>query len=470
MQQKKHNGADTEGPFKIRTSVLSPPKEVTSTVQSKPELKGFSRTNNSLSVKKLTPDIHNVTDKSVQLKSPESYAAKSDATRSVDLKASKKPSSQQVPCTAARPLTHQVTATSEKSSSQVSNVLSRPSRPLSAPLVVGPRPTAPVVSIAQTPPLLARSLSMSGQLGPDPSAATHSYVPQSYRNAMMGSHVTGSSAGFDQPQSSLVVSASHSHSQPPHALISAPFSQGPEIAVPSSIRPSFSYEMMNHGVIQNGPQWMEMTPQRDSRSIAHDFPVLNDSRNSYLYKPVNSRSHDDLPSLLPAGTSRRQSPSLFTDEFPHLDIINDLLDDEHGLGMVSEKDASFQSFSNGFHNLTRHSTIPGDLGMSSDAGPSMSSCRFERTQSYGNMFQHSYSGGVFDGVTDMIPQASQQSFVNGKMNGLIPDHWEMVGSSPYLGMSNADTNAGYPYHMMPDYSNMACGVNGYTVFRTSNGL
>nr|GMD59728.1 MATH domain-containing protein At5g43560-like isoform X1 [Ipomoea batatas] len=474
LQQKKRNEADTEGPSKNRTSVLSLPKALTSTVQLKPELKSSGSTNNSHSVKKLTPDIHNVSDKSVQMKSPpESYAAKSDAPRSVDLKASKKPSSQQVPSTAARPLTHQVAATSEKPSSQVANVSSRPSRPLSAPLV-GPRPTAPVVSIAQTPPLLARSLSMSGQLRPDSSAAAaHSYVPQSYRNAMMGcSPVTASSAGFDQPLSSLAVSASHSISQPPHSLISAPFSQqGPEIAVPSSIRPSFSYETMNHGVIQNGPQWMDSAPQRDSRSIAPlDFPVLNDSRNSYLYKPVNSTSHDDLPSMLP----RRQPPSVFTDEFPHLDIINDLLDDEHGLGMVSEKDASFQSYSNGFHHLTRHSTFPGDLGMPSDAGPSMSSCRFERTQSYDNMFQHnSYPGGVFDGVSDMIPQASQQSFVNnGKMNGFIPDHWQMVGSSPYLGMSNAESDAGYPYHhpMMPDYSNMACGVNGYPVFRTSNGL
>ncbi|XP_019191358.1 PREDICTED: MATH domain-containing protein At5g43560-like [Ipomoea nil] len=456
LQQKKRNGADTEGPSKNRTSVFSPPKAVTSTVQSKPELKSSY---NSLSVKKLTPDIHNVADKSVQVKSPrESYAAKSDAPRSVDLKALKKPSSQQV-----KPSTHQVAATSEKPSSQVANVSSRPSRPSSAPLV-GPRPTAPVVSIAQTPPLLARSQSMSGQLRPDSSAAPQSFVPQSYRNAMMGC-----SAGFDQqPQSSLAVSASHSHSQPPpHALISAPFSpHGPEIALPSSIRPSFSYEMMNHG-----PQWMDSAPQRDSRSIAVDFPVLNDSRNSYLYKPVNSRSHDDLPSMLPPGTSRRQTPSVFTD-FPHLDIINDLLDDEHGLGMVSEKDTSFQSYSNGFHHLTRHSTFPGDLGMPSESGPSMSSCRFERTQSYDNMFQHSYpGGGVFDGVTDMIPQASQQSFVNGKMNGFIPDHWQMVGSSPYLGMSNAESDTGYPYPpMIPDYSNMACGVNGYPVFRTSNGL
>lgn len=452
-----------------KTSVMSPPrsppKEVVSTLQSKSKILPSAV---PVTVKSPSPDIPKLTDKLAKsAMHPESVVAKTDSNRSVDIQVFKKTSTQQVPIAADGPSAHQVPTTSDLSCSQMSAT----SRSLSAPIVTGPRPTAPVVSNVQTPLHMTRSVSATGRLGPDPSPATHSYLPQSYRNAMMGSPVTSSLGGFNQPHSPSSTNSTHSYSEPP-TMISRPvfLPQGPKRTEPSSIRPSFSYEMVNHDLLQNGSQWMECS-LRDGRSATHDGPSVIDSiRNFDMYKLSNSQTHD-LSAQSLACTSGRPSQSVLADEFPHLDIINDLLDDDLGIGMASGLDPSFQSFSNGpHHHLARHFSFPGDVG-SADLGPSTSSCRLERTLSYhDNGFLHRYPGGHFDTGRDMITQPSPQSFVNGQMDGIIPNQWQMVASdAPYLGMRSADSDLGYPYHV-PDYSNMACGVNGYTMFRPSNGL
>ncbi|VFQ87569.1 unnamed protein product [Cuscuta campestris] len=340
LQLKGHNEAYTDGPSVNGTSVLSPPppKEVFSKVKSK-SLKSSAHSNNSLHVNKPIP---NVTDKLLKpMKSSERYVTESDSHRSSGLDILKKPSSE-------KPTSH---------------VASKP--PLSAPVTAG---HTPVASIAHTQPFSARS-----------------FVPRSYRNAMMGSALAANS---------VVNNTSNSFSQTPHAL--QPFLRSSAETVPSSSS-SLSFSYGTGGVMHSGPQWMESSPQRDK------------TRNYDSYKPVENGTRDDLPSR------HHQSPTGFTDEFPHLDIINDLLDDGHGLGMGSEqKGESFHSFSNG-----------------------------------------GYSGSFVNGIRDTHQEHRLQ---NSARDGLIPNHWQMVGSNPYNGTSNGDT--GYPYHMIHDY----------TMFPTSSGL
>ncbi|KAJ1409460.1 hypothetical protein SESBI_22750 [Sesbania bispinosa] len=322
------------------------------------------------------------------------------------------------------------------------------SRPSSAPLVPAPRPTAPVVSMVQSAPLLVRSVSAAGRLGPDPSPATHSHVPQSYRNAIIGN-----------PVASTAASLTHSSSS----------SSEMDTNVGQSGVP---FSMITQDVLQNGSQWIESSQRESSRSMQYDQASrLNDVQNHDLYRPLHSRSMGNMSTEFPACTSGRQNQALLVDEFPHLDIINDLLDDEHGVVKTAKAGSVFESLNNGPRLLNRHFTYSGDLGANDDLGSSTSSCRFERSQSYhhdhGFRGGYSSSRGHFDSLRDYVPQVSSVPYVNGQVDGLIPNQWQVAGSDLlYVGMRNTE-NDGYAYY--PDYLNMACGVNGYTVFRPSNG-
>lgn len=334
------------------------------------------------------------------------------------------------------------------------------SRPLSAPIVPAPRPAVSVVSMVQTAPVLARSVSAAGRLGPETSAyATTSYVPQSYRNAMMGGPVSGSSSTYSQ---------NHSYSQAP-TLVSAPlFSpHASDRMDPSAIKPSLSFGMMSHhDMLQSANLWIDRSQRNDSRNLHNDpNSLVNDVQNLDLNGPILSRSQDHLPSEFPACTSGRQNHAL-QDEFPHLDIINDLLDDEHGVGMVARVNSDYyQRFTSGPH-MNRQYTFPGDPGPG--PGPSVSSCGIDRTRGYhDDGYQHGY-GRNYDSLRDMMMGgASSRPYVNGQVDSYMTNQWQMGGSDSPL-LRNMD-NDGYPYHI-PEYPNLGVGINGYTVYRPSNGL
>ncbi|KAJ8543506.1 hypothetical protein K7X08_006029 [Anisodus acutangulus] len=446
----------------VQSLPRSPQKSTLTAVQSKANLK--------ISVKSSSSDSPKLTDKSAPevISAETSVMLKADPHKTLVLKALKKPLPRPSPITAEKSLSKEVT-TSATAERPVSRQVPAQSRPLSASLVPGPKPAAPVVSMVQETQLLPRSVSAAGRLGPDPSPATNSYVPQSYRNVIMGGSVSGSPAGFSQPHSPrLAVNSPHSYSQAPSPTSDLMLSpQRSERIEHSSAGPNFCYGMVNQDTSWNGQKWEGIASY--SRSVAQHPFILNDIQEFDMLKPVNSRTYDNIPSELPACTSACQSQSVLADEFPHLDIINDLLDDEHGIGRASKPNSGWQSFSNGPHHLNRQFSFPGDISMATDLGPSTRSCRFQRTRSYHDELHHNYSGGLYDSITNMIPQPNPQ-FVNGQIDQLVRDQWQLMGSDPsFLGMRNAHTDTSHLYHI-PDYSNMACGVDGYRIFRPSNGL
>ncbi|KAL0367064.1 UNVERIFIED_CONTAM: TNF receptor-associated factor1a [Sesamum radiatum] len=455
------------------TSPRSPSKSIPLTAPPVLESKS-NAARDPVMFRKTRSDSPKQADNSVHLtNSCESAASlKHDPQKFATLKPAEKPSGNQIHVGNEKNPAQEVPAMTDKLSVPPMPVMSRP---LSAPLVPGLRPSVSMVSMVQTAPALARSVSAAGRLGPEPTAsATQRYVPQSYRNAIMGGPTTGSSSAYSQNHpAGSVVNASHSYSQPT-ALVSSPlFSPHSSDRVdPNPVQPNMSFGMVNHhDMLQNGPLWMERHQRASSRNLPGDHgSLVNDMQSLNLYNPVQSRSHVHLPSELPACTSGRQN-HLLQDEFPHLDIINDLLDDEHGLGMVARVNSGYQSFSNGHHNLNRHYSFPGDPTVSSSLGPSVSSCRFDRSRSYhDDGFQHGQvgSGRTYDTVRDMIPQASRP-YVNGQIDGFLPNQWQMAGSDmPYLNIRNMDSD-GYPYHLQ-DYQNLTVGINGYSVFRPSSGL
>ncbi|XP_060188811.1 TNF receptor-associated factor homolog 1a-like isoform X1 [Lycium barbarum] len=617
--QRKPRKAETERPSKekssVQSSLKSPTKDAASAVQQKSQTK-TPVTRDPILVKKSSSDGPKLSDKPAQVANSSETAVmlKADPHKTVEPRVKDKPLVQAACVTAGKAPSQHVTvpATTENFKWQQVPVMSRP---LSDPLVSGPRPAAPpapVVSMVQTMPSLARSVSAAGRLGPDPSPATHSYLTQSYRNAIMGSPVSGTPPSFGQPHSPIsavnssysqqppvsgspaslgqplspisAVNSSHSYSQQPPVVSAALFlPQGLERTEPSSVRPSFSYGMVNNGslqnglqwdnnrslsqdhpsasngmvnngslqnglqwdnnrsmsqdhpsasngmvnngvlqngpqwdnnrsmsqdhpsasngmvnncVLQNGPQWdnnrsmsqdhtsasngmvnngvLQNGPQWDNnRSMSQDHPsASNGNRNFDMFKAVNSRTHDHLPDSLACASGRGPQSVAAADEFPHLDIINDLLNDDHGIGRASSiPDLGFQSFSSGLQHLNHGFAFPGDIGTPVDLGPSSSSCRFERSRSYHDVFQHNYSGGLYDSASDMIMQQPDPRLMNGHhIDGLVPNQWQMMGSDPsFLGMRNGAIDGSHPYPV-PDYSNLACGVNGYGVYRPSNGL
>ncbi|KAF7837520.1 TNF receptor-associated factor-like protein 1b-like isoform X1 [Senna tora] len=344
------------------------------------------------------------------------------------------------------------------------------SRPSSAPLVPGPRQAAPAVSMVQTSPLLARSVSAIGRLGPDSSPATHSYVPQSYRNAIMGNSVASTAASLPHSNTSTSgVNSSTGFSQSPSMVSQSIFlPQGSDRMDSNAGQSSVPFGMISQDVLQNRPQWIESAVREGTRSLQYDSPSPhNDVQNLDLYKSVHSRSLGNMATEFSACTSGRNGQGLLADEFPHLDIINDLLDDEYSIGNVGRESSVFGSQSNGPQLPSRHFRYPADLGASDDLGSSTSCCRFERSRSYQD---HGFRGGYnSSSVRDYIPQGSTLGYINGQVDGMIGNQWPVGGSDLSYGMNGmrSSENDGYPYY--PDYSTMACGINGYTVFRPSNG-
>ncbi|KAH9625489.1 hypothetical protein KSS87_018348 [Heliosperma pusillum] len=328
------------------------------------------------------------------------------------------------------------------------------SRPSSAPLIPGTSAATPVVSMVQasassiSAPFLSRSVSATGRLGPDPSlASAPAYVPQSYRNAIVGNSFTPSLGAFTHPSQPVnpVVNTSTTFSQQPALVHNPMFLESSCVSSGNSVL--------------SGQPWIE-NPQRDvNRSLMFDSQsVLNEISHFDLYRPMNNGSLGHFAPDFPVSTSGRQVQSALADEFPHLDIINDLLDDE-----VIGRTRGSTVFPGMGPTFNRQFTYPTDMSLSSNEGHVSSSCRFDRSRSHpSDGFQQNYGpSSPYDSVREFIPQGSSVPCMNGQNDSSL--QWQLLG--PNLSSMGLD---GYSYNI-PDNSNMACGVNGYAMFRPSNG-
>ncbi|XP_026449795.1 TNF receptor-associated factor homolog 1a-like [Papaver somniferum] len=362
------------------------------------------------------------------------------------------------------------------------------SRPLSAPLVPGPRPTAAaaaVVSIGSTTPVLARSYSAAGRLGTDSLPETQGYASPSYRNAIMGKTMAPTPpAGFAvRPSSSAVSLSSPPKAQP---SISTQVNLPPNSARKDQnlVRPGFTFGSVTPEILQNRPQWMEGGSPRDtnpSSMLNHgiqNLDVYGSSRGS---------------------TSAAATQGVSSDEFPHLDIINFLFEEEHSIGKVAEGSAVINTTNSMYHHHQQHSlnrqfTFPGDLNMSGEAGgPSINSCRFQRQESYHHddllqqqqLYGSSSGGSSYEGFREVYPVVGMPYGDGQQIDGMIDNQWSVAGGGTdlsLLSLRNTAMGDGYLYHQhqhqhhlhnhhqLPEYSNLACDVNGYPVFQPSNGF
>ncbi|XP_042405687.1 TNF receptor-associated factor homolog 1a-like isoform X1 [Zingiber officinale] len=331
------------------------------------------------------------------------------------------------------------------------------SRPSSAPLTLAPRSTASISPTVQVVPLLSRSVSAAGRLGIDPSPSAPSYVPQSYRNATVG-RTSARTTGSTDVGTSSGQSASYSQSPTVHlsSLLKLP-PQTPLRKDQSSIRPGLTFGCLNLEAIcsqhlcKDGNQHESSSSSVSESSSQRYASSLMDNNMEKLnvYGIVRNELVGTASSSLPS-----QVHGTIAEEFPHLDIINDLLDDEQNIGWPTRGP---------HHAFNRQYSLPGNL--------SMVTGQHDQFEQYEDGFLSSYgaSSNPLQGVGDGLLQLPEfSSFPNryGQFDGL------MRTSLPYrstdhsmLRLGDTDAN-GYPYQL-GDYSTR--GGNGYFLHRPANG-
>lgn len=300
------------------------------------------------------------------------------------------------------------------------------SRPSSAPIIPAMQRSPIMVSSAvQQPTSLPRSVSSAGRLGPDPSLHNQqAYIPQSYKHATIGNSL-GSSSSFNHHPSS--------HGAVPTTLPSSSYSQTPT----SSYQSSFPFS-------QDGLLWTGRSSN----------PVNIGMNNPYTPAVASNRSLNHMDFQI----AQQAQQSLMTDEFPHLDIINDLLEDENCSNMVFNG-SIFNSQPQLFNSQYSYHGGGADLGVS---GELLSN---GRSRSFGeegfHYMPHVSAGGPY-------------------ADGLIPTQWQMANMDLSLlamrnnNLEDATSSSSANYHhtyygLNSTNPSFSPGINGYTEFRPSNG-
>ncbi|XP_010522489.1 PREDICTED: MATH domain-containing protein At5g43560-like [Tarenaya hassleriana] len=425
MKQNAVNTFDMDRPKeKSAASPRSGPRNPTSVLQPKPEEKGVT-------------SIDTVPARKIASNGPPSSSDQASVTLNIQSRTVTVGPRSEVQKEALAP------KPAEKSMAQVTPSISRPS---SAPIIPPKLQASPIVSMVQTTSSLARSASSAGRLGPDPSPSSQPFIPQSYKSAIVGNTPAGSSSFNRSSSPAAGVNSLPPYSQPPPSS--------------GSYQSGFPFSLGSRDGSSGGLMW---TGGSSSSSSQRDRTISSMNRDALKaanpYTPIGSRSLE-------------QTQSLVTDEFPHLDIINDLLEDEHGSNMMMAGSGFhvvpqlFNSSSSSHYTYHHHHHGTGtELGLSGE----LLSCRSSRSYS-DEGFHHGY--GHFDSYMPHS-SASASPYGNGQMDGLIPTQWRMANMDLSLrAMRNPDEAAYPPFGSEASNSNpnLSANINGgYAEFRPSKG-
>ncbi|CAM8980307.1 unnamed protein product [Rhodiola kirilowii] len=297
-------------------------------------------------------------------------------------------------------------AVSQKGTEKSMN-LQRPllSKPFSAHGVPGSRRAAQSLSSTKSTLLSDNSSSIAGQTGPNrlPSSVRN-VAPQSYKSAVLQN------------------------------------AEGSSLSNPISLR----------GAIKDEYQWTNISQSRnmglEPPSLASDLQQL--SLGSYQH----SSSLENLSTKLPATSTDNQTQA---DEFPHLDLINYLLDDEQNTRNVASSGAAPHDpiSDNLRHIVNRQLSFPGEF-----AALSSSSFRPEDqtpiNQDNGLQGSYNFYDTQFSSWNNMMPQTDR----------LNSDQLQLLSPRMFSTQMQQDTS----YHLPPVYPNSS-NINGtFHAFRLGN--
>lgn len=349
------------------------------------------------------------------------------------------------------------------------------SRPSSAPVFPTPRSTAPTTSHVHMSSSLSRSMSEAAGRsvnGPSPSAPP--YTPQTYRNAIVGkASLSTTSASLSYQSTSL--SQDTTPSQPLSAYASSTAVLMPPAGRPDQLSTRHvlksglgkleapdSWQQWRGDSNINKHLWRDQSPyQQMTNGQAYEQPRRDDS-----YQQASSRGTEKLSRY--GGVQSRQFQSGTSDghawhqqqgpvpeEFPHLDIINDLLEEDHiNSNMPDSFRQDYHAFGQPF--LPRGNLVNMEMAAVSSPG------RFNSTDHYyDDGFSRSYDMSALHGLRErQFP--SMGTYSNGLSDLSISKPWLNGSPNPAVSLG-ANTN-GYQ-HQVGDYTNLGGGVNGVSVWR-----
>uniref|UniRef100_A0A0A9D2B4 TRAF-like superfamily protein n=1 Tax=Arundo donax TaxID=35708 RepID=A0A0A9D2B4_ARUDO len=378
-------------------------------------------------------------------------------------------------CPATNSEAQEETTSVEVTATLVSEVAVTASRPSSAPVFSTPRSTAPATSRIHVSTLLSRSMSeATGRSVNDPSASAPPYVPQTYRNAIAGKPGLGTASASVAYQSTSL-GQDTIPLQPLSAYASStmitmpPAGRSDQLSARHGFKSGLgkleaydSWQMWKGDSNVNKHLWRDHAPyQQMTNSQAYEQPQRGDT-----YQHVSNRGTEKLSrygglqsrqfqSERTVGHAWHQPQGPVAEDFPHLGIINDLLEEDHCNGSMPESfHQDYQAFDLPFSprgNLA-------DLEMASVGSPG----RFNSAERYyGDGFSRAYDMSAFHGSRErQFP--SMGSYYNGLSDMSASKPWLNGSPNPSI-ILGVGTN-GYP-RQVGDYTNLGSDVNGVSVWR-----
>lgn len=388
-----------------------------------------------------------------------SLATTASVTAAVAVKpaSNKKPSSNVAQADNTIPITSRSTTTSSiHSEAQKNNIPGKissslqanaTSRPSSAPLIPALRPTASITTALQTVPLLSRSVSSAGRLGTAPPASGPGNVSQSYKNAIIGKLANASS--------SQSVACSQSPSEFASSASTLPL-QTPSRDEHMSSQSGLTFGCINPEVVTSlylhRDNHYEFTTSTNSSSSTYNSQsfgsLVGNMEKLNLYGNPNTQYPDAIGSRVCP-----QPQDTVVEEFPHLDIINDLLNEDENIGRTSMSSS---------HILSRHYSLPVNYS-NGETRLLVSSNRFGQSENhYGERLQRGYDGASSNLLhrirDDNFRQMDHSSYMNSMFDRSMQKQLPYRNTNPMMfNLTIGDAN-GYA-HQLPYY--MARGGNGF---------
>lgn len=352
------------------------------------------------------------------------------------------------------------------------------SRPLSAPLFQPPRSTLSPTPAVQVPPLQSRSLTVSRRASNEPSPPVPSYVPQTYRNAIIGKGSLDTTLSSHDKVTSL--GQRNTLSQPLAAYASATSAMSP--VGRNGQLPGNQGFMSGHGKLETLDNWHPWKGDSDANKHMwrDDTPYQQMTNGDARIRPWNDNSyqqasnsgteeqgrfggiqHRQFQREMPINFVSHQLQGSVGEEFPHLDIINDLLEEEQSnVSMAEPPLHEYRTF--GLPFSPSGNLVGSDMASLSNSG------RLNLTDHY---YDEGYPGAYDRPNALHRLREGQFSTSNAYSNGRV----DSVSSKPFLysypnPMVNPGVNSNGFSQQMGDYTNYASGrVNEEYLYRHADG-